>query len=208
MVSLAEDFVCGETERNHASAENTGDSKSGRAGLKGTEMKLDCNPRKGALRIAYVVKRVLKTEGDLLVEFAMMLPVLIMIVTGVGSFSMAFLSLQELSNATTSAVQYVAADQGMSGDPCATAAAQMTAALPSWTAGNFSYRLAITNSSGTTYYPSQTGWTSGTFSCASGATQEINASVVLTVKYSYTWLPILLFNPTTPLTATQSAVTD
>jgi Flp pilus assembly protein TadG len=182
------------------------------AALKGTEMKLDCNLRKRSARIAGAAKRLMSLRGeagDLLVEFAMTLPILIMILTGVTSFSLAFYSLEQLGNATVNAVQYVAADQGLTSDPCATAASQVTGALPGWSSSSFSYRLAITDSSGTTYYPSSTGWTSGTFSCTGGASEETeNYTVVLSVKYAYKWLPILAFSPSSPLTSTQAAVAE
>jgi Flp pilus assembly protein TadG len=173
-------------------------------------MKLDGNLRNRATRIASVAKRVMRGDaGDLLLEFAMTLPLLMMILTGVTSFALAFYSLQQLGNATVNAVQYVAEDQGITSDPCATAQAKVTAALPGWNTANFSYRVAITDSSGTTYYPSQTGWTSGTFSCTAGASEETeNYTVVLSVKYAYKWLPILAFSPSSPLISTEGAVAE
>jgi Flp pilus assembly protein TadG len=157
--------------------------------------------------------------GDLLVEFAITMPLLVMVLTGTASFAVAFYNLQQLGNATATAVQYVAATQGLtytSGsdkgqdiDPCAAAQAQVTGALPAWIANNFSYALVVTDSSGTTHrYPS-TGMTPGAFSCTGGATEEAtNGTVVLTVQYSYAWLPILAFSPTTPLTSTQAAIAE
>ena len=62
-------------------------------------------------------------EGTALVELAISLPIILTLLTGAASFSLAFYCLQQLGNATTTGVQLVAANQGLVTDPCETAAA-------------------------------------------------------------------------------------
>jgi hypothetical protein len=142
-------------------------------------------------------------EGWELVEFALVVPALVAIITLMASGGLAFYNFQQLGNATANAVQYVANDDGLLTDPCATAVSQVTGSwqLANWTAANFSYRIAITpeGSSTTDYYPSATTMSSGTsFSCSSLAADLTNSVsttnqptvVVLTVSYSYNWFGI------------------
>jgi Flp pilus assembly protein TadG len=170
-------------------------------------------------------------DGSELMEFAFVFPVLMGVITLVASASMGFYNYQQLANATSSAVQYVAEDQGLVTDPCATAVSQLESSwqVKNWNWGSsgasWSFQMAITDSSGTTtYYPSSTTMTTGTgFSCTAGAAEEsANEPVVLKVSYSYNWFPIFsaIFNthgvpvggkmtPTTgALTVTQAAVPE
>jgi len=90
-------------------------------------------------------------------------------------------------------------------DPCATAESKVTSALPSWTVSKFTFTMVITDSSGTTHTYGPT--VGSSFSCTAGATYETNNEpVTLTVQYSYTWMPILKFSPSSPLTTTQGAI--
>ena len=149
-----------------------------------------------------------REEGSALMEFAVTLPVFMSVITGTASFSLAFYSFEQLGNATANAVQQVAADEGIStySDPCSTAKSAVTTALPNWTVANFSFTMVITDSSGTTHSYSSTGTT---FSCTAGFSQLApNEPVVLTVQYTYNWLPILAFSPSSPLKSTQAAVAD
>ena len=151
--------------------------------------------------------RMRSEEGGSLVEFAIVVPLLMTVLTGSASFALGFYSLQQLGNATAGAVQAIAAEQGVAPDPCAQAVTAVTAGLPGWTAGNITYTLVITDSSGATH---QYGATTGsTFSCTPGAAEEApNEPVTLTVSYKYTWLPVLAFSPKSPLTSTETAMAD
>jgi len=170
-------------------------------------MRLNPGLRKQAARFSRAVKRVFglrAEEGSSLVEFAVTLPLLMTVLTGAVSFAVAFYFFQQLANATATAVQYVAADVSIVTDPCATAESQVTTALPSFTASKFSYTMIITNSSGTATTYTGTGTS---FSCTAGATEESpNEPISLQVQYTYTWLPILKFSPTSSLTVEEGAV--
>src|SRR5208283_4344108 len=113
-------------------------------------------------------------DGGALVEMAVILPLLMMLVMAAAALTLGFYNLQELTRATESAAQVIAAQQGVATDPCATAQTFVQAALPGWTASSLSYSLTVTDSGGTAHpYPSS-GMTSGSgsFSCLAGAGKE------------------------------------
>jgi Flp pilus assembly protein TadG len=170
-------------------------------------MKLNLCLQKQAAHGCRAVGRMLRLRsehGSSLVEFAITLPLLITVLTGTASFALAFYFFQQLGNATSAAVQYVAADVTLLTDPCATAESQITGALPAWSASKFSYTMVITDSTGTAHTYTGTG---SSFSCTAGATYEsTNWPVSLTVSYTYTWMPILKFSPSSPLVVTQGAI--
>lgn len=175
-------------------------------------MKLECGLSKSVMVLARMARRALGIrgeEGGALLEFAVVLPMLISILTGAASFSLAFYSLQQLQNATSGAVQAIAAEQGEipNNDPCALAVTDVVATLPGWTTGNLTYTLTVTDSTGTghTYGPT----TGSSFTCAGDGTYEQpNEPVSLTVSYKYAWLPVLAFSPSSPLTSTEGWMAD
>ena len=146
-------------------------------------------------------------EGGALLEFAVTLPLFLTVITGSASFSLAFYSLQQLGNATSSAAQLVAAEQGLITDPCATTVTSVTGSLPNWTVSKLTYTETITDSSGTAHTYGPTAGSS--FSCTGGASQLApNEPVSVKVSYAYTWLPILAFSPSSPLTSTETSLVD
>jgi Flp pilus assembly protein TadG len=149
-------------------------------------------------------------EGGTLVEFAVMVPILAAILTGMASFSMALYSFQQLGSATSNAAQTVGAEQGLIADPCAAVATFVTGALPNWTAGNLTYTVTITDSSGTAHpYGPTTPTTGSPFSCIAGAAEMAqNEPLTVQVSYKYTWLPILNFRPASALTTSQTVMTE
>lgn len=178
----------------------------------------DCRLWRRAARLSRSASRALRLrgeEGGSLVEFAIVVPLLMTVLTGSASFALAFFNLQQLGNATSGAVEAIAATQGVQPDPCALAVTSVTSALgigaksalPSFTASKITYTLVITDASGATH---QYGATTGSsFSCIAGAAQEApNEPVTLTVSYSYTWLPVLAFSPSSPLSSSETAMAD
>jgi Flp pilus assembly protein TadG len=163
------------------------------------------------VRGARCIQDLKSDQGGALLEFAVALPLLMTVLTGAASFTMAFYSLQAVENATAGAVQAVAAEQGTVADPCATAQTLVQAELPGWTASKISYAMTITDSSGTAHpYPSS-GMTAGssTFTCAAGSGELAPSEPVkLTVQYSYTWVPVVAFSPSSPLADAETAMAD
>ena len=142
-----------------------------------------------------------------LVEFAITLPILMATLTGTCSVAMGMYSLQELANATSTAVQAVANGPGITtgtyndSDPCAFAANTVTTTLPGWKTANFSYSMTITyvpSGSTTATTATYTAAKGASFSCTGGSGElQQDYPVELTVTYAYSWLPILNFKPTT-----------
>jgi Flp pilus assembly protein TadG len=149
-------------------------------------------------------------EGGTLVEFAVMVPLLVTILTGTASFSMALYSFQQLGSATSNAAQLVGNEQGLIADPCASVVTAVTGALPNWTAGNLTYTVTITDSSGSAHTYGPTTPTSGSpFSCTAGAAEMAqNEPLAVQVSYKYTWLPVLNFKPSSTLTSSQTVMTE
>lgn len=165
-------------------------------------------------------------EGSSLVEFAVTLPLLMMVLTGTASFSVALYSLQQVGNATTGAVQFIgeyaalnatitsptSGKQVSTTDPCQEAVSQVTQALPNYASSKLTYKLTIyyPNSAGTATTSTAYGPTAGnTFSCPAGsALLTANYPVTLTVSYAYSWFPVLNFNLNSPLTSTQTALAE
>ncbi|MGA9061057.1 MAG: TadE family protein [Terracidiphilus sp.] len=166
-------------------------------------------------------------KGSVLLEFALTLPLLMFVLVGTAAFSVALYTLQQMVNATSSAVLYIGDDAVLVTDPCATAVTNtggtgITQLLPNFTASKFTYTLSITykNPNGSTTPLTATyGPTTGSsFTCPAGAaylTQAENYPVTLTVSYSYSWLLTdnwsskwlsLNLNPSSGLRATESAL--
>jgi Flp pilus assembly protein TadG len=146
-------------------------------------------------------------EGTALVEFAIVLPVLMSILTGAASFCMALYSFQQLGYAGSNAAQLLAVEQGLLADPCATTASTVTAALPNWTPSKITYTVTITDSTGAAHTFGPTAGSS--FSCTAGASDmAANEPVTVQVSYQYTWFPILSFSPSSSLTSSESALME
>jgi Flp pilus assembly protein TadG len=158
-------------------------------------------------------------EGGSLVEFAITLPLLLVVLTMAATLTLAFFNLQQMGNATASAVEEVAAEQGVTTDPCNTVMTSIQAQLPGFTAANLSYSLTVTSASGTGTTFTSAGYGGNTaFSCGSGDTTSTNFApnepVTLKVSYTYKWFGIPTvpffssFNSSGPLTATETAMAD
>jgi Flp pilus assembly protein TadG len=181
-------------------------------------MKIRRDFTRQVLRLAQRLMRakgLIGEQGTSLVELAVSLPIMLMLLTGAASFSLAFYFLQQLGNATTSGVQLVAADQGLVTDPCETAATAVEGGLPNWTTSKLTFTLAWTDSSGNSHTQGPTAESSSSaFSCATAGNGSSDSStaigantpVILTVSYSYTWLPVFKFTPSSALSSTQASL--
>jgi Flp pilus assembly protein TadG len=169
----------------------------------------------------WLARRVMRTlgrrgeEGTALTEFAITLPLLMIVLMGTASFSMALYFLQQIGNATSTAAQLLGAEQGLITDPCATVVTSVTNSLPNLSASKLTYTVVITDSSGT---PTTFGPTTGSsFSCTSGAADMApNEPVTVTVSYAYSWFPIPRFSwlpgftfvPSGTLTSSETALAE
>src|SRR5580704_1889433 len=106
-------------------------------------------------------------EGAALLEFAITLPLLMTVLTGTASFSLALYLLQQIGNATSTAAQLLGAEQGLITDPCATVVTSVTSSLPNLTPGKITYTVSITDAAGAQHTSGPT--TGSSFSCKSNA---------------------------------------
>ncbi len=150
-------------------------------------------------------------EGAALLEFAVTLPLFMTVLTGTASFSLGLYFLQQIGNATSTAALAIggAANVGINGvqDPCKWAVSSVTASLPNLDPTKITYTLSVTDSSGTAHPYGPTAGSS--FTCAAAYSEEsANEPVVLTVAYTYAWMPILKFSPSSSLTSTEAAIAE
>jgi Flp pilus assembly protein TadG len=141
-----------------------------------------------------------------MVEFALVLPMLMMVVTFMFSISMAMISYEQLNTATANAaLLQLAPARNVLADPCSSIQTAVTYALPSFTASKLTYTVTIQNSSGTnvTYGPK----TGTGFSCTAAYTvlsaDQPGTPASLTVSYTYSWLPVYLQHMKGNLSVTQ-----
>lgn len=122
-------------------------------------------------------------EGSSLIEFALCLPPLCLLMTGIFAFGIAIGNYVMLTNATSTAAMDLAISRGNTLDPCALASAAVKAAAPSLNSSSFtfSYSLNGNSFSGTTC--SSTSTTTG---AAGDLVQGQNVSITVTYPCNLT----------------------
>jgi Flp pilus assembly protein TadG len=120
-----------------------------------------------------------RSEGNALVETAVTLPLVLFLMTGIFSFSIALYQKMELEEAVSTGGRTMAAARGLA-DPCQTATSAIQAATPSLTQES----LTITYSLNGTTTPLVAGTSEGT-SC-SGFSLTSGANAVVTAQYPCT----------------------
>ena len=138
--------------------------------------------------------------GQSLVEFALVLPMLLILVFGVCSAGMAMIVYEQLGEAAFAGVQALSDNQGVlvSGsqvDLCAQAYTAVTTVLsaPSWSKANqnkITYSASFANTVGTTTTTTPVPASTGSFSCQTLSSDlGSNSQATLTLSYPFTWLP-------------------
>ena len=129
--------------------------------------------------------------GQSLVEFALCLPLLLLVVTGIFTFSFALNNYLTLTNAVGIGGQLLAVSRGQTTDPCNTAASAIYGASPllSQTAFTFSFVL-----NGNSYSGASCSSGSTTTGAAGNLVQGANAQVTATypcnlMVYGVNYLP-------------------
>jgi Flp pilus assembly protein TadG len=116
--------------------------------------------------------------GQAMVEMALVLPVLLLVVTGILTFGLAFNNYVLLTEATSIGARTIAISRGATTDPCATAASAVIAAAPLLTPANLSFTFVL---NGTTY--TGTSCSSGSSTTGAAANLVQGANAVVTVTY-------------------------
>lgn len=128
-------------------------------------------------------------DGSSLIEFALCLPPLLLLMTGIFAFGIAIANYVELTNACSAGSMQLAISRGQLSspnyDPCATAVSAVQSAAPSLTAGSMKFVVVL---NGTTY---PTGGTpAASLSCTStsqttGAAANLVQGQAATVTVTY-----------------------
>jgi Flp pilus assembly protein TadG len=87
-------------------------------------------------------------RGGALVEFAVTLPLFLMLITAIFSFSMAIYQKLELAEAVAAGGRVLASDRGDT-DPCKTTAAAIAAAAPTLSSSGLTYSFSINGGTAT-----------------------------------------------------------
>jgi Flp pilus assembly protein TadG len=123
-------------------------------------------------------------EGGALVEMAIVLPMLMLIVTGIFAFGITLNNYLELTDAVSIGARQLAISRGQTPDPCATAVATIEAAAPLLKTTSLSFTFVLNGVS----YPNST--YSSAASCSSGSTTTGPAANLVqggTVKVTVTY---------------------
>jgi Flp pilus assembly protein TadG len=116
-------------------------------------------------------------EGGSLIEFALVLPVLLITVTGMAATAIALHNLLVLTNAVNTGAQVLSFSRGQTTDPCATAYTTISNAAPGMATG-MTLTFVI---DGTSY--SGNSCTAGAAGMVQGASAEVTATYPCTVVY-------------------------
>lgn len=105
--------------------------------------------REGRLRLR--AGRTFRCEkGTAMVEFALVLPVLLLVMTGIFSFGIVLNNYLELTDAVAVGAQQLAIQRGASTDPCSVVASAINNAAPYLSSSNIQLTFVL---NGTTYGP-------------------------------------------------------
>jgi Flp pilus assembly protein TadG len=123
-------------------------------------------------------------DGQSLVEFAVCLPVIMILMTGMFAFGIAVSNYIMLTNATSAAAMQLSISRGQLAspnyDPCATAVAVVRAAAPTLVSANLHYGFVL---NGTTYASNTTSCTSTSETTGAAGNIKSGQSITVTVTY-------------------------
>ena len=120
-------------------------------------------------------------NGQAMVEMALALPVLLLVLTGILTFGLAFNNYVLLTEATSIGARTLAISRGATTDPCATASSAVIAAAPLLTPANLSFTFVL---NGTSYTGTSCSSGSSTTGAAANLVQGANAIVTVTYPCS------------------------
>jgi Flp pilus assembly protein TadG len=117
-------------------------------------------------------------EGQTLVEFALTVPVLLLVVTGVLFFGVVFFDYLMLTEATQVGARQMMISRGQTLDPCQTLANAVYAAAPNLTQANLVFNVTLNGVN----YPSTTSCP-GTATTGAPANMVLGTNAVVVVTY-------------------------
>lgn len=113
-----------------------------------------------------------------MIEFALTLPVMLLVVTGILTFGLALNNYISLTDATNTAARQLSISRGNTSDPCALVAGVVQNAAPFLTAGNISYTITLNSKA-------YSGSTCSSTSPTTGAAGNMVAGAPMTLQISY-----------------------
>jgi len=134
-------------------------------------------------RIAALRRKLARTEGQALLEMALVSPAVLLLSLGICIFGLMLNQYLVLSNAATIGAQQMAISRYEVTDPCASVYTAVTNAAPNLTAGNLGFTIAV---NGTNYVSGLSG--SKNVTCTSELSTYNNAQnqyVTVTVTYPF-----------------------
>jgi Flp pilus assembly protein TadG len=129
-----------------------------------------------------------REDGNALVEFAIVAPVMLMIMMGIIVIGSTMSNYLQLIEATSSAARTIAVSRSNTLDPCNTVASAVSGGAPMLNSANLTYTLVLNSSLGAnlgTYGPTKGSLTCSSASYTSGAPSYLQqgGSAVVTVTY-------------------------
>lgn len=128
-------------------------------------------------------------RGQAVLEFAFLLPCLMLVLVGMIVFGIAMNNYLELTNGTAAGAQAISISRGQTTDPCNTAAAPFHGAAPNLATANLSFTFTITPPTGspaTSFGPSTMGYppscTGAAPSMVQGAAAQVTATYPCNLK--------------------------
>ena len=116
-------------------------------------------------------------EGGTLVETAVVLPILLLIITGIFTFGIALNNYIVLTDAVGISARLLAVSRKTTSDPCAKTVAAFYAAAPNLKTANLSFTFVL---NGTTYTGTSCSSSSTTTGAAGNLQQGVNAQLTVT----------------------------
>jgi Flp pilus assembly protein TadG len=118
------------------------------------------------------------TKGSSLVEMALVLPMLMLIVTGIFTFAIAINNYVQLTNAVATGAQLLAISRGQTLDPCSITSTAIINGAPTLTPSSLTFKYVINGNS----YSGTSCSSSSTTTGAAGNLQQ-GATAQVTVTY-------------------------
>ena len=120
-------------------------------------------------------------NGQALIEFALSLPILLLVLFGLCTFGIGFSNYLMLEDATNVGARQLAISRSQTNDPCATVSSSVFAAAPNLTKANLAFTYVV---NGTPF--AGTSCTPATSSMVQGATAKVTVTYPCSLA-SYRW---------------------
>lgn len=132
-----------------------------------------------------------RDEGQAIIEAALVLPVMMIAVTGILVFGIYLMQIMSLTEGVGNAGRVLAVNAGQTLDPCAVTVTAFQNAAPLLSPTNTSYQITLNPGTGNVSYPSSGSTAAASFTCSgtnttSGAPGNLVSGGSATVKVTYT----------------------